>query len=156
MKTYILPILSLIFLASCASGLSSLESTQWFSISYPSSYTAGKDTSIGGTLREKDSGVIIVAKKFPITQDYQKSNETVTEFYKKNAPLDTNGSIKFGPKDGAYVSWTKKIGNFSTIHKDAWIIEKDSLYTVACTIPEKSKDKGMQDCDVVIGSFSIK
>ena len=156
MKTYILPILSLVFLASCSWGLTSLESTQWFSISYPSSYSAGKDTSIGGTLREKDSGVIIVAKKFPITQDYQKSNEAITEFYKKSVTLDGNGSVKFGSKDGAYVSWTNTIGNLAFIHKDAWIIEKDSLYTVACTIPEKSKDQWMKDCDTVIGSFSIK
>ncbi len=157
MKKYLLSLVCLSILTSCSGGTStSIDSSQGFRVTPPASYTAGTDTKDGIALREKESGTIIVAKKFPITADYQKSDDSITEFYKKNAPLDTNGSVKFGTKDGGSVQWTNKLGSLSFIHKDAWTIDGDSLYTVSCTIQERSKEKGLSDCESVVASFQIK
>lgn len=122
MKKYILPIFCAFLLGSCSGGTTDIESTQGFHLSYPSSYSAGSDTANGVALRDKTTSVIIVAKKTPITQDSQKTNEAVTEWYKKNSTLDSNGTIKFAGKDGGYVEWTNKVGTFSYIHKDSWAI----------------------------------
>ncbi len=90
-----------------------------------------------------------------MTDPTKKANSDFLKWYQSQKTLDTSGEISFGGKNGMYVIYSNTYGTLSFTHKDAWGIDGDTIYSLACTIPQKSKESLMKICDTMITSFKM-
>lgn len=144
----------LLWLTSCGSGsLVSLHSTQGFTISYPSNFKAGADTSNGISLVDKTTGAIIVINKTETTNP--KTDKEYIDWYNSKNPIDASGDFMANGKKWTYVEFTNRYAKLSMYHRDSWIKDGSYIYGVACTVKEEKKTEIWKICSNIATSLKI-
>jgi len=105
--TTIFLLISFLIITSCWSEWNkTLSSTQGFSIVYPSSFSAGKDTSNWIALLEKWTNAIIIVNKTLIIEN--KTDDEIIKFYSENSVIDLSWEFIIDWKKWAFVEFTNK------------------------------------------------
>lgn len=130
-----------------------LESTQGFSITYPSSFSTGEDTSDWIALLEKWTNAIIVINKTFIAEN--KTDDEIIKFYSENSTLDWSWEFIIDWKKWAFVEFTNKYWKIWKYHKDIWLNDWTNMYGIACTVKEEEKERIQKICDNIGKSLVI-
>jgi len=131
-----------------------LISTHGFSIVYPSSFSAGKDTSNWIALLEKWTNAIIIVNKTLIIEN--KTDDEIIKFYSENSVIDLSWEFIIDWKKWAFVEFTNKYWNIWKYHKDIWLNDWINIYGISCTVKEEEKEKIKNVCNSIAKSLIIK
>ena len=154
-KASIFLISTLLILSSCGSySPKELSSTQGFSISYPSNFVAGKDTSRWIALTDKSTGTIIVINKTEVVNP--KTDNEIIQWYNSKSPVENSGEFSANWHKWAFVEFTTKYTSTAMYHRDSWIHEWGYVYGIACTTKETEKSNIQKVCSNISSSLKIK